>query len=449
MGLPLREKGLIILDLLKTVFNGDECHRLALSAAHKKCVDVAEVAYDDLDDAFHQATLEVCSMYRSGLVAWEDRDENKVRRAFRKLDLEDPASKTVDEFLVEYRAVYADEMRQNRSVVEALVRLREQGYKLCLVADGLTREEEARAEALGVRHLVDGLFASEETRHPKADPRSLRFIVDRFGASQFADRTSVVVGARSADIIGVSDAELSPIVYDPEGVVPQPRYVGKTIPAIRHLSYLLGALDVASPFFSARFARRQGVVVMDGFGVDVVTERRVELHATANDVRRLFDAVAVALVFVANEKYIDAMCCLERMIRIVAEAALHIDAGALFFEYPGRREGRGTAAFALPESDLRHRTHSVYAEYAKIAFPTPRGNEEVVVAVGTRLQEHFQHLMMDDPLSAMRRLRSAMILLSRAACARQSTNVSGAGIEVLAFDDDRDELREMVEQGWW
>lgn len=52
-----------------------------------------------------------------------------------------------------------------------LVRLRENGYRIAVVTNGQIEDQETKAEAIGIRHLVDRILTSEEAGCCKPDYR--------------------------------------------------------------------------------------------------------------------------------------------------------------------------------------------------------------------------------------------------------------------------------------
>lgn len=135
----------------------------------------------------------------------------KIHLFFTELGFPEPSLEEVREFHAIYKQIYRENRRATPGSVETPVRLREHGYRLAIITHGQVEDQTAKAEAIGVLHLVDRIFASEEAGYCKPDPRIFQIALDAFCDSP---RTTYMVGdSIDSDIKGAFDAGLSAILY--------------------------------------------------------------------------------------------------------------------------------------------------------------------------------------------------------------------------------------------
>ena len=117
----------------------------------------------------------------------------------------------------EFRDAYKEAYRRNRrattpGAVETLVRPRENGYWLAIVTNGQIVDQEEKAKAIGVRHLVGGIFTSERVGSCKPDSCIFQHAINASGS--YPGTHIVIVGdSIYSDIKEALNTGLSAILY--------------------------------------------------------------------------------------------------------------------------------------------------------------------------------------------------------------------------------------------
>ena len=161
----------------------------------------------------------------------------KVRSFFAGLGLTEPSRDEVKEFRAIYRLAYRENRRATPGSIETLVRLRERGYHLAIVSNGQIGDQTAKAEAIGIRHLVDRIFTSEEAGCCKPDRRIFQFAIEALDASP--DVMLMVGDSANSDVKGALDAGMSAVLYSPVAHESRRLLFGVEVPVIRHMGQLL------------------------------------------------------------------------------------------------------------------------------------------------------------------------------------------------------------------
>jgi beta-phosphoglucomutase-like phosphatase (HAD superfamily) len=150
-----------------------------------------------------------------------------------------------------YKPSYRGNRRATPGSVETLVRLREHGYRLAIVSNGQIEDQAAKAKAIGIRHLVDRIFTSEEGGCCKPNRRIFQFAIEALGASPHM--VHMVGDSADSDIKGALDAGLSAILYSPIAQESQRLLFGEEVPVVRHMGQLLEHLGNHQPLIRALF----------------------------------------------------------------------------------------------------------------------------------------------------------------------------------------------------
>lgn len=126
---------------------------------------------------------------------------------------------------------------------------------MAIITNGQIVDQEEKAEVIGVRHLMDGIFTSERVGCCKADPRIFQRTIK---ASEFSSSMHVMMVGDSvdSDIKGALVARLSAILYSPPAQESQHVLFGKKVPPISHMSMFLEHLNItetkSEPFSLSR-----------------------------------------------------------------------------------------------------------------------------------------------------------------------------------------------------
>ncbi|KAK4064079.1 uncharacterized protein Triagg1_9235 [Trichoderma aggressivum f. europaeum] len=388
----------VFFDLDGTLFDHYHSLRLAISAMQRKYTGLAGINVEELINQYNLALQESYDAYLDKVITYEEADIQKIYLFFTSLGLPEPSLDQVQEFRDAYKAVYRENRRATPGTIEALARLREHGYRIAIITNGQIKDQAAKAKAIGILHLIDRIITSEETGYRKPDRRIFQYAIKQLNASL---DTYMIGDSADSDIKGALDAQLAAILYSPTARNTQSLLFGQQIPVIRHLAQLLDYFNIPSHQFKPRFTSALGQLVIEGIGIDLVTERRHQ-----------------------------AMFHIESMIRAISKAAGPIDEEAIQISFPGREVGVTMTTCNKPDYHVTDRDHSMRAEYVRLALDTVPENEGVLREVASLLQGHCNDLMRDSPRAAIRQLRCVMLILAEQAVMSISKEFGLPGLRI-------------------
>src|SRR5579859_7445065 len=155
------------------------------------------VAFFDLDDtlvdtrtALHAWALEFVAEYGIG-----DGDERaaadvvtrRVRDVETWLEFAESArewygiSTPAEEIFEEFAASYVRKFTISPTVTDGLTRLREAGWLLAIVTNGMTRVQSGKIDQVGLREYVDAVIDSQSAGHRKPDRRIFELAAGKLG----------------------------------------------------------------------------------------------------------------------------------------------------------------------------------------------------------------------------------------------------------------------------
>jgi FMN phosphatase YigB (HAD superfamily) len=251
-----RTTKVVLFDLDNTLFDHYHSLRSAISAVQEKYASLAGNKLEDLIARYNAALQRAYDKYLCKEITYEEADVMKVQLFFTELGLPEPSPEEAREFRAIYKPAYRGNRRAIPGSVETLVRLREHGYRLAIVSNGQIEDQVAKAEAIGIRHLVDRIFTSEEAGCSKPNRRIFQFAIEALGASPHM--MHMVGDSADSDIKGALDAGLSAILYSPIAQESQRLLFGEEVPVIRHMGQLLEHLGITNPRFEPCFVSRPG-----------------------------------------------------------------------------------------------------------------------------------------------------------------------------------------------
>ncbi|HTJ66349.1 MAG TPA: HAD family hydrolase [Actinospica sp.] len=181
------------------------------AALHAWALDfVARYAIEDGDE---RAAADVVTRRVNDVVTWREFTE-KAREWYR---ISTPADRLFDELA----AAYAAKFTISAEVTAGLTRLRDAGWLLAIVTNGLTTVQQGKIERVGLREYVDAVIDSEAAASRKPDRRIFELAAGKLGVELGPD--GWMVGDRiDLDIAGGVAVGLRTIWLPQGGVVPQP-----------------------------------------------------------------------------------------------------------------------------------------------------------------------------------------------------------------------------------
>lgn len=239
----------VIFDLDSTLFDHDHSVRSAISAVRTKFETLAKFPADELISKYHPALDAAYDAYLRKEITYEDNHTVKVQLFFANLGLPPPTINEVKEFRATYRPAYQASRRATAGSVQTLHCLRENGYSLAILTNGQVNNQTAKADFIGVRHLVDVILTSEEAGVSKPDVRIFQRAATLLGVEP---KETILVGdSIKADIKGACDAQMSPILYSPFSQDTPMLLYGQQVPVIRNMNQLPELLGIkVSSFIS-------------------------------------------------------------------------------------------------------------------------------------------------------------------------------------------------------
>jgi len=173
----------VLFDLDNTLFDHHHSLRSAISAVQEKYASLAGNKPEDLIARYNSALQRAYDKYLCKEITYEETDIIKIQLFFTQLGLPEPTPEEASEFRAIYKPAYRANRRATTGSIETLIRLREHGYRLAIISNGQSEDQQAKAEAIGLRPLVDRIFTSEEVGCCKPDRRIFQFAIEALGAS--------------------------------------------------------------------------------------------------------------------------------------------------------------------------------------------------------------------------------------------------------------------------
>ncbi|KAI8712233.1 hypothetical protein NCS52_01321000 [Fusarium sp. LHS14.1] len=233
----------VFFDLDGTLFDHDHSLHLAISTMQLLYPVLEGKNVEELVDKYNTALQKAYDEYLDKAITYEEANTRKVHLFFTSLGLPKPSVDEVNEFRGGYKAIYRANRKATPGSVETLLRLRKHGYRICIITNGQTEDQATKAEAIGIRHLVDRIITSQEVGYRKPDPRIFQYAMEQFGASP---QIIMVGDSADSDIKGALDVQLTAIMYSPTTQESERLLFGQQVPVIHHMTQLLEHLGIPS-----------------------------------------------------------------------------------------------------------------------------------------------------------------------------------------------------------
>jgi HAD superfamily hydrolase (TIGR01549 family) len=147
----------------------------------------------------------------------------------------------LDAAVTAYSQAYAEGRRAIPGAVEVLSWLREQGYILVVVTNGLTHVQQEKMEVCGITHLVDHLITAQDVGSVKPERAMFQVALERCGAE--AHEALMIGDSWGSDIIGAQVAGLQAIWFNRRDEVCQDPAVATEIVELNQLFALWSELS--------------------------------------------------------------------------------------------------------------------------------------------------------------------------------------------------------------
>jgi putative hydrolase of the HAD superfamily len=234
----------ILFDLDNTLFDHSHSLHSAILSLRNCYPEFSTFSDSKLTTTYHRCLEEAYNSYLRNTITYAEKDIQKIKSFFAELGLPSPSLEEIGHFRQKYSEAYKASRRATTGSIETLVRLKGEGHKLAIVTNGPIKEQNDKAEAIGVSKLVDRIFTSEEVGVAKPDRRVFEFALERLGVQR--GRAYMVGDNLETDIKGALDVGVTPILFNPDSDVLETERLlfGKQVPVIRDMRRLLGLLGI-------------------------------------------------------------------------------------------------------------------------------------------------------------------------------------------------------------
>ncbi|KAF5532025.1 hypothetical protein FMEXI_12680 [Fusarium mexicanum] len=237
--LPIRT--MVFFDLDNTLFDHQKSLHNAISVVRTMFPPLRATPLDVLIEKYNEALNLVYNKYLRNEIRHDDQDAEKVKLFFKSLDLEEPDSECIARFRSVYKTRYRMERSSTPGIIQALTKLRANGYRTAIITNGPTESQIEKAKVIGVFDLVECVITSQEAGHPKPDARIFQYALEKLELEPI--NVYMVGDSVEADIKGAFDAGITPILYSPASESSLEVLFGREIPVIRHFDQLLMVLE--------------------------------------------------------------------------------------------------------------------------------------------------------------------------------------------------------------
>ena len=421
----IQKRKAVLFNLDNTLYDHYHSLRCAMSVLQDKYATLKSHGLEELIDKYNAALQGSSDRFLKKEILFGNTNVMEVRSFFAELGLAEPGLDEVNDFRAAFKPAYSSNQRATPGSIETLVRLRENGHLLAIISNGDIDVQASKAKAIGIHQLVDRIFTSEEAGCCKPDRRIFQLAIEAFDVSP--DMIYIVGDSTKTNVKSAFDAGLSAVLYSPVAQESQRLLYGEQVPVIHHMSQLLEQLGMANPHFEPYLYSGPGQLIIEGLGIDLVTEPRHCLQITKETVSFLAEKMGQVLECISGKHYRTAMYYAEQMIMAIARVAMPIDETKLLISYPG--QGKEPSSVTQTGCHFTIRDRSICAEYVRLALAVDSEIEPTLCESTVLLQSHCNNLMRDYPRAAVRDLRSIMLILAERAGIKDDTVVEGENID--------------------
>jgi putative hydrolase of the HAD superfamily len=391
----------IFFDLDDTLFDRDhswECGVTAVLSLFPRCAGVTpEYALSSYKEAIRRAGRITDRKRCTSLEAFGA----QMRELFRILQIQEPDETEAPEMQAVLRAAADQAMRATPGTIDTLIRLRERGFRIGIITNGPNQLQVRKAEAIGVRHLVDHIITSEEAGCAKPDNAIFQMAIERFGAP--LHKTIMVGDNVTNDIRGAQNAKLWPLLYIPHGCVNHRRAEVPKVAVINNMVDILSLLGISPRLCNFQSLLREPRLVIQDMRIDVPFVSRYNLWLPIHMVWFMIKKVADVIHCALNKKSDLALQGLQALVSALKQSRLPIgEESTLSLPHFTDEARNGTTEFRMAE-----REYSIVVQL-KISFELDERDPGLIVQMAGALQGFCNALTRDDPRRALADLEWAL-----------------------------------------
>lgn len=207
----------LLFDADGTLFDFKAAERHALEALFNE-LDIEGT--EPMKALYSQVNNAIWQEFEQGAIAIETLKTERFRRFFDKLQLAHDPKKASDRYL--------DFLSRSDHLLpgtlELLITLRQRGYRLSLITNGISRVQRGRLAATKTLPFFEHVIISEEVGSQKPDPAFFAALFTLAGMDWQAKKRALVIGdSLSSDIKGGIGADLDTCWYNPDTLSADPQ----------------------------------------------------------------------------------------------------------------------------------------------------------------------------------------------------------------------------------
>jgi len=204
----------ILFDLDDTLFDHAGTARAALAATAARRPTLQGVPVDSLYQRYSELLEELHPLVMTGRISYLEARQQRFTRLLAPYE-PTPTAAEVAQLAEQHYGQYQQRRRPVPGAL-ALLEALKPAYKIGIVTNNRTAEQQEKLRHLGMSHLVDALITSEDVGVLKPDPAIYAQALQRLGAKP---AETVMVGDNwQADVVGALAAGIRPVWLNRLGV---------------------------------------------------------------------------------------------------------------------------------------------------------------------------------------------------------------------------------------
>jgi putative hydrolase of the HAD superfamily len=197
----------VLFDLDDTLFDHTATARAALAASIRQLPFFSQLDFEELYGRYSELLEEMHPQVLAGRNSYQEAHRLRFQRLLAPYGTEITETEA-DEFAQAHYARY-QVVRQPVAGALALLQALKPQYRIGIVTNNRTAEQEDKLRHLGMSHLLDALITSEEVGVTKPDPRIFQVALQRLNAQP---AETVMVGDNwQADVLGALAVGIRPL----------------------------------------------------------------------------------------------------------------------------------------------------------------------------------------------------------------------------------------------
>lgn len=222
----------VLFDLDETLYDHRHACQSGISVLQHQYPVLLQKSTEELETLFWRMLDVMYHEVLQGKVTQEESRRLRIIALFEACGAELPEDE-LERAIEAYNNAYRDGRRAIPGAVEVLTWLREQGYILAVVTNGLTHVQQDKMEVCGITHLIDHLITAQDVGTVKPERAMFDVALERCGVE--AQDALMIGDSWGSDIIGAQAAGLPAIWFNRRGEVCQDPAIATEIVELNQL----------------------------------------------------------------------------------------------------------------------------------------------------------------------------------------------------------------------